>query len=291
MLVVQGQPPVWVRLGVDCGEVGNVDMGVDLSGFQSCVSKHFLHTADVCPILVHMRCTAVPERMNRPTAFDANLLEQIRHPGAEVGRCDRGSIPTEEKSPLPGLVHKHRACLEQKPVEPEGSALTHGQKPALAPFALPNQQGLHDRIVVRAVQAGQLGAADPGRVKQFKDGAIAQADGLRRIGAGENAREFLRAECPGQPHGLLAGEVEISRWVGGYAAQTAHPGKEPPHHPQSPELGVYTKWLPGSLADMLVQMKLVGQKIGADEPFGLMELYGICPLKEAPHGPIVKYDG
>jgi hypothetical protein len=46
--------------GVDLRQRLDVDVGVDLGGFEAGVAQHFLHEADVRTIAVHVSCHRVP---------------------------------------------------------------------------------------------------------------------------------------------------------------------------------------------------------------------------------------
>ena len=59
------QAPVGVGAGMDFRESLDVDVGVDLSGVKPGVTQHFLHIADVCPALMHIRCTRVTPQVTR----------------------------------------------------------------------------------------------------------------------------------------------------------------------------------------------------------------------------------
>ena len=77
---------------MDLAEGSDVDVGVNLSGFQAGVSEHFLDVADVGSADVHRGGAGVAEQMTG--AFDGNPgeLHLSSDPGAEVSGGDTGAV-------------------------------------------------------------------------------------------------------------------------------------------------------------------------------------------------------
>jgi hypothetical protein len=62
-VAVRAEAAVGVAAGVDFGERGDVDVGVNLGGFKLFVAQHFLDIPDVGPAAVHVGGAGVPPEM------------------------------------------------------------------------------------------------------------------------------------------------------------------------------------------------------------------------------------
>jgi hypothetical protein len=79
---------------VDFRERLDVDVSIDLGGFETGVTEHFLDVADVSAVDVHVGGHAVPQKMACAGFGDAGLFELAGNPGAEVGGGDAGAVAT-----------------------------------------------------------------------------------------------------------------------------------------------------------------------------------------------------
>ena len=70
--------------------------------------------------------------------------------------------------------------------------------------------------------------------------------------------------------GLLARQVEIGGGVGGNGAGSTEPGEEAPDATKPGELGVGDERLSAARTAVVVEEKLVGFQIGADEKCGII---------------------
>ena len=86
-----------VAAGVDLAQGFDVDVGVNLGGFEAGVAEHFLHIADVSTALVHVGGAAVAEEVAGAGFIDAAALEEFFEPVAQIRRGDAGAVAAEEE--------------------------------------------------------------------------------------------------------------------------------------------------------------------------------------------------
>jgi hypothetical protein len=79
---------VWVASAMGGLEVLDVEVGVDLGGFESGVAEHFLDDADVGAVAVHVGGAGMPKQVAGCGFGDADGLELSGDPGSHVGRGD-----------------------------------------------------------------------------------------------------------------------------------------------------------------------------------------------------------
>jgi hypothetical protein len=115
------QPAVRVGAGVDFAQGIDVDVGVDLGGFEAGVAEHFLDVAYVGAAPVHVGGAGVAEEMAGAGFFDAAALQEFLDPVAEVIGGDAGAVAAEEYRRLPGQVVEERAGI---PRMPQGAKLS-----------------------------------------------------------------------------------------------------------------------------------------------------------------------
>jgi hypothetical protein len=184
-----------------------------------------------------------------------------------------------------------RAGIGQETVKPFGGALADGEQAAFAAFSLADVEGAGGGIVVAMVELGHFGSPDTGGVEEFEDGAVAQAEGIGGVGAGEQAVDFFGAEGFGEVAGLFARQVEIGGGVGGDDAAAAEPGEQPADAAEAGELGIDDEGLPGPGRAVAVKVELIGFEGGAGES-GRGDVALIVRLFEEPgEGPAVRIDG
>ena len=118
------------------------------------------------------------------------------------------------------------AGLAKEAIEPSGGAFADGQHPALAVLALSDDEGAGGGLIVAVIEVGHFSAPDAGGVKEFEHGAVAQAEGIGRVGDGEQALDFIRGEGFRKVAGLFARQIEIGSGIGRDNTGAAEPGKE-----------------------------------------------------------------
>ena len=131
-----------------------------------------------------------------------------------------------------------RASFREEAAEPGCGTLADRHHATLPTLSLADHQDTGGRVVVAVIELAHLAAPDAGGVEEFKNGPVAEADGIGGVWDGEEAGDFLGAQAFGQLPTLLAGEVEIGGGIGGDDAGAAEPGEEAPDAPETGELGV-----------------------------------------------------
>ena len=280
-----------VAAGVDFAEGVDVDVGVDLGGFEAGVAEHFLDVADVGSAPVHVGGAGVAEEVAGAGLLDAAALHGFLDPVAEVGGGEAGAVAAEEQRGFPGKVGEVRAGIPRMPVEPCGGAVADGKHAAFAAFAAADVEGFRVRVVIAMVEVGQFGAADAGGVEEFEDGAVAQAEGIGGVGNGEQKTDFLRAESLRELACLFAWKVEIGGGVRGDDSGAAEPSEESAQATEPRELRVDGEGAPSARAAVAVQEELVGFEIGALVGGGIVGAARGRPFGELPQRPAVGFDG
>jgi hypothetical protein len=163
-IAVGAELAVRVTAGMDIPEGVDVDVGVNLRGFDSLVAEHFLHVADVGTATMHVGGATVPPQMAGTGFVDAAAFEEFFDPVAKVGGTEARAVTAEEECGFPGQVVEKGAGLGEEAVEPCGGALADGEHPAFAVLALANDQSAGGGIVVAVIEVGHFRAADAGGV-------------------------------------------------------------------------------------------------------------------------------
>ena len=109
-------------------QVLDIEMGVDLGGFEAGVAEHFLDDPDVSTVAVHVGRAGVAQEVAGSRFGDAGGLHLLGNPSSDVGRGDAGGVSREDESRFAGDACHERAGLGQIAVEVLGSALTDGEK-------------------------------------------------------------------------------------------------------------------------------------------------------------------
>ena len=242
---------VYLPQGVD------VDVGVDLRGFHPGMAEHFLHVADVRPTPMHVGGAGVAEEVTGARLVDPTTDHEFLDPVAEVVGRKAGAVAAEEEGGFLGQMLEKRAGLRQVEIQPGACSLADGQHSALSALALADQERPGGGVVVVEVKPGHFAASNARGVEEFEHDAVAQAEGVIRIRGRKQGLDFLGAQSLGERAGLLAWQVEISRWVGRDRAGSTEPGEESSHAAKPGQLGVGDQRLAPARAAVVVEKELI----------------------------------
>jgi hypothetical protein len=222
---------------------------------------------------------------------DAAAQEEFFDPVADVFGTETLAVAAEEEGGFLRQMVEERAGFGEEAVEPGGGALADGEHAAFAVLAFAHDQGAGGGIVVAVVEVGHFAAADAGGVEEFEHGAVAQTEGIGGVGDGKQALDFLFVEGFGELGALFAWQVEIGSGVGGDGAAAAEPGEETADAAEACELGVGDERPAAARAAVMVEEKLIGFEIGADEDGGIVRVACGGPCGELSQRPAVGIDG
>ena len=173
---------------------GGVDVRVDLGREDGLVSQHFLHDAQVGPVLDEVRREGVTEGVRGDFLADAGeqrlLLDEVEngHP------AQRAAVFVEESDVVEGRLGGLGADVEVG-AERVGGHLAEGDEALFVAFADHAHEAFSE-VDVRDEQAAGLGDAQAAAVEDFEDRAVAEvhpgcvSDGVENCGDLFDGKDF-----------------------------------------------------------------------------------------------------
>ena len=213
---------------VNFDELLDVHVGVNLGRVQSRVAEHLLDVTEIGAVLQHERCHRVPEHVARTDFADAGFFHVVMHQVAEHAGRQPASGHAQEHFAFVGFNDEPGAGFLQVFVEPRGGALAERQQAVFLALAFADHHGAAFQVEVVEAQAGEFLAPQPGRVKDFQDGAIAQADGCRKVGLIQNLFGFVRGENLTRQTLLDLGQLQIGGGIGVEVILSTQPFEKAP---------------------------------------------------------------
>ena len=174
------------------------------------------------------RCVAAvcAQEVAASGAVDAGGLHHFLDEVGEGGGGEALAVAREKEGLLRRVVVEQGAGVGKVFVEPAGGPGAEGDEAVLAALALVDEEGAPRGVEVAELEPGGLGAAEAAGVEEFKQGAVAEAEGVVDVGDGEEFFYFLGGEGLVEEAAGGAGLFEVRRRVGGEAAFAAEPGEE-----------------------------------------------------------------
>ena len=188
--------------------------------------QELLDVPDVGAALEQMGGAGVAEEMRPALPADAGALD-VAGDLAPQGVGVEGLAVAGEEERGPGRADDEQgADVVEVLLQPGQGARSDGHDAVLAPLAQADVQQPALALQVGEFQAHQLGAADAGGVKQFEQGAVAQAQGIGDVGLRQHGLDLGGAQR-GDGQALLgAGHFEVGGGVGVEVVPPAEPRKE-----------------------------------------------------------------
>jgi len=173
------------------------DMGVDLRCRNVGVAEHQLNRAQVGAALEQMGGETVPELVRGQPATQSGPAAVRLKDSPEANAADTSAVAIEKKSGRKPIAKQFRASDAQIAFERRQGSATDRNHALLA--SLPGATKIaRFTLNVFDAKADQLGDAQSGTVQHLEHGFIADAEGGRKVGLGQQAIHFLQGQKAGQ---------------------------------------------------------------------------------------------
>ena len=185
------------------------------------VAQDLLHIPDVRPALEQQGGHGVPEQMAAAGLAEARLRHVAGHSLREPIEPERRAPARQKQPPGVGIAYQAGSAPPQITGKPPQRPPAHRYHPIPLTLAGSDNQDPALHLDVGQSQAGRLRPAEPGRVEEFQQGPVPEAE--RRAGVS-------LVQYPLHLAGAQDGARQLDRPPGQYQLRRRITAQEPPNH-------------------------------------------------------------